>query len=300
MLNFKPIESKDKELIDSFVKTQEYLICEYSFVYLYIWKDLLKFEIYAEGSVLYIRGFRNGLYLYLLPVTKDGAGPMDEYYMNVEEYAVSKKQNWALVCAEKTGMAKFTEEFLNKYEFRINSKFSDYIYKAEDLIKLPGKKYHKKRTHLSNFKSDYNYEFLPLLKKDFSECLSFYDKWKEEKPESMDEDLYEEFRALKIAFDNFDELGLAGACIRIDGKIEGFTVGEYKNDISVTIHFEKCNTEFEGIYAAINQMFAERYFSNMVYINREDDMGLEGLRKAKMSYYPCMMGEKYNIVRRKS
>lgn len=294
MLDFRPIELCDKSCIEAFVKPKNYMICEYSFVYLMLWKDVMHFEYCVEEDVLFIRGFYGGRWLYFLPVTKTGA--MDEHYLKVERYAEEIGQRWKLVCAEYIGIKDFSAEFLHGYEFIKHVDLCDYIYRASDLIELPGKKYHKKRNHVSKFHSKYEYEFLPLRREDFSECLAFYDVWLNTKPEEMSKEMMDELSAIKKAFQLYEELGLVGACIKIDGKIRGFTIGEYTNAQMGTIHFEKCDSSFDGIFATINQLFAKEYFSQMSYINRQDDMGLPGLRKAKQSYYPVMMGDKYNMI----
>lgn len=296
MLQFRPVTIQDKEIIDDFIKEKQYWITEYSFTYMMLWNRVVFFEVCITEQALYFRCSYEGERFYFLPVVKDGN--LEAHYKELEVFADGEGQPWELICIDDINLQLLSPAFLENYVLERDVDYCEYIYRSEDLIGLKGKKYHSKRNHISKFNKLYDYTFLPLTKEDFAECLAFNNQWLEEKSEAMSQDMQDEVLALEDCFTYYDQLGLVGACIRIDGKLEGFAIGEYAHETMAVVHFEKCNPAFDGIYAAMNQMFAEKYFSKIPYINRQDDIGLEGLRKAKQSYHPVFMGEKYFMVRK--
>ena len=116
--------------------------------------------------------------------------------------------------------------------------------------------------------------------------------------DAVNDENYDEYAAVKRAFDNFEQLDFIGGALRVDGKIEAFTMGEALTSETFCTHIEKANTDIVGSYAAINNEFARNCLSSFKYVNREEDMGIEGLRKAKLSYYPAILLEKDNAILR--
>jgi hypothetical protein len=173
---------------------------------------------------------------------------------------------------------------------------SDYIYLTEDLIKLEGRKYHRKRNHIKQFKEKVSYRYIPLTSEWISECLRLETEWCDLRHCEAVPGLFNESMAIKEAFTHFEELGLKGGTILINGKVEAFTLGEPLNRDTAVIHIEKANSAYEGLYSLINQAFLENQWSGYTYVNREQDLGEEGLRKAKESYFPHHMINKYTIT----
>ena len=167
----------------------------------------------------------------------------------------------------------------------------DYVYSTYDLINLEGKKYHQKRNHINRFLKNYEYTYESIDDSNIEECIAAEIEWL--KGKEPDRSLQDEKIAIMEALNNFDQLGLKGGALRIDGKIQAFSIGDLLNPEMVVIHFEKANTEYHGSYAMINQQFAANCWKDIPYINREEDMGIPGLRKAKRSYHPIKMVEKY-------
>jgi hypothetical protein len=176
--------------------------------------------------------------------------------------------------------------------------FFDYLYLADDLINLRGKKFDGKRNHINKFKKLYEYEYEKLTAAHIDDCLRImYDR-------CVDNDC-DCLRGLEYACDrkpsaelleNFESLDCKGALIKVGGHYEAFTVGEALNRDTAVIYIEKANATVAGIYAFINQQFCEREWAGMTYINREEDEGIPGLRKAKLSYHPIRLIEKYTVV----
>lgn len=172
----------------------------------------------------------------------------------------------------------------------------DYVYLREKLANLSGRKYHGKKNHYNNFKKEYpDYVYEPIAPNNYEECKAFGDEWCEKRV-GGDESLRCELCAIHEAIDNFEVLDLRGGVIRIDGKVEAFSFGKKINDDTAVLHVEKANPEYRGLYAAINKDFAKHAWSDVVYLNREEDMGHEGLRMAKESYNPEFMVKKYSAV----
>ena len=173
---------------------------------------------------------------------------------------------------------------------------SDYVYLIKDLIKLEGRKYHRKRNHIKQFKEKYSYQYIPLTAEWIPECLRLETEWCDLRHCEVVPGLANESVAIKETFTHFDQLSVKGGVILIGGKVEAFTLGEPLNPETVVIHIEKANPAFEGLYSLINQAFLEKEWSDYTYVNREQDLGEEGLRKAKESYFPHHMINKYLIM----
>jgi len=175
---------------------------------------------------------------------------------------------------------------------------ADYVYLIKDLIELNGRKYGGKRNLIRQFKKDYRFEYINITKKIIPDCLEFQKKWCETHACIQNYPLHEENLAALELLNNLSHLDAFGAVIKINGTVEAFTVGSELNPDTAVIHLEKGNPTVKGIYQAINQMFCENRLQNYTYVNREQDMGSEGLRRAKMSYHPQHMVDKHILKMR--
>ncbi|MDR0531653.1 MAG: phosphatidylglycerol lysyltransferase domain-containing protein [Oscillospiraceae bacterium] len=171
---------------------------------------------------------------------------------------------------------------------------ADYIYRREDLAQLAGKKYHQKRNHVARFMKNNHWSYEEIDADNREECLKMAREWAELHAERDPEGLAEEERALRRAFEHYEAFGLRGGLLRVGGKIAAFTVGEALGGGTFCTHFEKAMPE-TGAYQMINKCFAER-LTEFEFINREEDLGDEGLRRAKLSYYPERLLEKFIAV----
>ena len=166
----------------------------------------------------------------------------------------------------------------------------DYLYLREDLASLSGKKYHKKRNHVNAFINNYTYEERPLRKANIEDARLILEEWQAGHEEPTD------YRAAREALDLFDELELKGYIVYVDGTPSAYTIGEpLMRGRSFVVHFEKANDRYRGIYQFINKAFATILPRHYTYINREQDLGDEGLRQSKMTYRPCGFVKKYRI-----
>ncbi|MDR2089154.1 MAG: phosphatidylglycerol lysyltransferase domain-containing protein, partial [Clostridiales Family XIII bacterium] len=174
----------------------------------------------------------------------------------------------------------------------------DYVYNTQDLIELKGRDYHAKKNHLNYFLNNYEYEYVSLHSAMADEAMDFIRRFNERKnlaDTHEKELLLMEERAMHDVFHNLEAIGYLTGAIRINGSIEALSIGGRLGKKTVTVHVEKANTEFRGLYQAINNEFCKHVAKDVKRINREEDMGIPGLRKAKLSYKPVMLVEKYTV-----
>ncbi len=184
--------------------------------------------------------------------------------------------------------------FPGKFIIEEDRDLADYIYKSEDLINLSGKKYHGKRNHIKRFK-DNNWSFETLTDENMEDCLEMNRQWCVLNDCGMDESKKAEFCAVKQSFKYYKELGFFGGLLRVDGRVIAYTMAERLNSNTVNVHIEKAFSDIQGAYPAINHEFVFNMASEYEYVNREEDLGIEGLRKAKLSYNPAILLSKYGV-----
>lgn len=190
----------------------------------------------------------------------------------------------------------------DKFKYIEERDLFDYIYDAESLRTLAGRKNQKKRNHINYFLKEYEnrFEYKLLSEENFNECLELMKAWttSKEEQDEFDDGIDDELIGIKKIFNNYsilkDRVKVAG--IYIDDKLEAFTIGELLNKNMALIHIEKANPDIRGLYPYINQQFILNEFSDVEFVNREEDLGIEGLRKAKLSYHPLRFVEKYTVT----
>lgn len=291
-MDLKPISIEDKCLFDEKIN-YSFTNSEATFANLFMWRKTSKTKYALVNDALCVFYTKsNGCTACCYPM---GECDITDTIDKIND--IFKSNNACFL------MESVTEEYKNvltqKYGDEIIAKelpsLFDYVYKTEKLINLSGKKLHSKRNHINKFKSLYNYKFDVLDKNYIDECIACSKKWLNEKYGNNTEDFIDEFTAIREALTNFDVLKLQGGVLLVDGEIVAFTLGEKLTDNTFVTHIEKANTNFEGAYAVINNEFAQNVCKDYEFINREEDMGLEGIRKAKLSYYPDLMIKKYSI-----
>ena len=197
---------------------------------------------------------------------------------------------WGLT---KQETEQLEEAMPGMFRFQLDRDASDYIYASQDLIHLAGRKFHGKRNHLARFQRSYNWSYEDITPENYADCKKIAHEWCVQNGGCGKEDgTDDETCAINMAFRSFEELKLSGGLLRVDGKPVAFTVGEEINPEVYLLHFEKALSGYEGLYAAINHEYAANHLENYRYINREEDLGIEGLRKAKLSYNPAILLEK--------
>jgi len=292
MIEFKKLESTSKELFDLYLKNK-YPNSEASFANMYIWRDFYRTR-YAE-----VEGY---LVVWNSPPGDDdfcympyGSGDLALCLAELKKHFESLGKKFIINSASHLE-AEMIKELYPDAVVKENRDFFDYVYLTESLITLSGRKLRSKRNHINNFRDSYKYVYRPIAEADFDSCRELARRAiLKTRSEDSDSFLFE-MKSIDDAFDKFSFLGLCGGLIEIDGQVVAFTVGEKLTDDCALIHIEKADTDYDGIYAAINNEFAKNAWSDVMYINREEDMGIEGLRTAKLSYRPHHMVEKYICI----
>lgn len=296
-MDFKKLEKSDKKIIDEFYNSGYYENSEHNFTNLYMWRNLCDIRWTVEDEILFIISLNDKMLAAWQPVCSKEK--IQTAIAKILDWAEKNKgeKNFSFVVVEKN----FAEE-LEKYphaNFKIEPDRNefDYVYLAEDLINLSGRKYHSKKNHLNSFRKDFPMaEYLPITSEIILKCRDELNRWYEihRKNNPNDPFICYEQAAIHEIFDNFDEFKLKGGAILLGEKVVAFTFGEKLNSDTAVVHVEKANPEVRGAYTAINQNFVATEWSNVTFINREADMGLESLRQAKESYRPVKLIEKFN------
>ena len=295
-LQFRDINIDDGKLFDKYKKNWCIENAEMTFEHLYIWGAHSFVQIAEENGCLYIKlRYPHEPSLIMPPIPIDSSVDYHAAVMRAKDYFESKGHP-AIFYSVCEPFKEMFEKYCPEFELTEHREAWDYVYNAEDLITLKGKKYHSKRNFINRLKLNYpDFQYRAITEDDFDLCMEVYDKWHSEHL-GKDIDQYDERESVVRALQNLNKLNLKGGAIFIDGQMKAFTVGGFVNDYMGHIHIEKAVDGIDGLYPAINQLFATENYKDMLFINREEDMGLEGLRKAKESYYPVKMTKKYTAV----
>ena len=290
MLDFKSIETSDKEWVDQLLAYSDYRGSEYCFTNLFIWEVVYKSLIARFKDFMLIRSGTPESYKYLYPA---GRGDKIEVMEAIIADACKEGSQLSVIGLSPPAKAELEALMPGRFDYTPVRDSFDYIYESKKLISLSGKKLQSKRNHINFFKNTYNWSYEELTKEVIPEVIEFNTNWCKEADCSKHKTLELEICAVKKCLDNYSNLKISGGVLRVDGEIAAYTIGEQINSDTAIIHIEKALTRFRGAYPMINREYAERVASNLQYINREDDIGDPGLRTAKESYHPLFMLEKF-------
>lgn len=290
LTNKLTIEKKD--YINSFLKKIETENSELTFTNLFMWRKSYNVEYAEISDMLVIMSKHNdGPRVVYFPI---GDGDFKSALDKVIEYYKEKNESFLLRISCEDDIKKLEKAYPEVFEIKEDIDSNDYIYSVSDLMGLKGKKYHAKRNFINRFKNKYNYEYQTMTPDMKRECMDLFMKWYEDKKDEV-EGVEEHLEAVSEIFENWEKLDIVGGCIRVDKKMIAFSFGEEligKNTMAL-IHLEHADISYDGAFPAMNNLFIQNEWKDFKYVNREEDMGLEGLRKAKQSYYPYKMGRKY-------
>ncbi|MDR0920131.1 MAG: phosphatidylglycerol lysyltransferase domain-containing protein [Oscillospiraceae bacterium] len=287
MLNFRKITIDDRFWIRELLKKSDYRGCEYSFANNLAWQRL------SDTMITRFEDFYLSVTAHKTFTFPAGDGDYDKVLAEMLRYSGEK-----LVISNVTSemmliIDKFIKKNNLKKEVDIDNDWWDYIYFQSDLATFKGKKYEKKRNHLNRF-YQYNWEYKPLEKEYFNECIAFAALSYNLKDGFTERSSVVEQYAIDRFFEYFEEMELMGGTLWVDDLLVAFTIGEKLNSDTFCTHIEKADINYHGAFTAINNEFAKRI--DCKYINREEDMGIMGLRKSKISYKPCFQLEKNTVT----
>lgn len=290
MLNFKPAQLSDKDWVNECLSHANSMNCEYTFGNMYIWTEAYNTMIAKHENFLFCRWGEGDEITYSVPL---GEGDFTQAVQMIIDDAKSLGITPRIYGITEGYRLMLQEAFTGKFTYHFDEGFNDYIYLVSKMTSLSGKKYHGKRNHITNFKKNHpDWTFEKISGDNIGECIAMHMHWIEEKGEA-DEDYVEELNAVLKAFESYDALGWKGGLIRTDGEVVAYCMGEgQQNGRCFVTHFEKASADIQGAFPIINQEFTKNCLQDYTYVNREEDLGLEGLRKAKQSYYPEIFLEK--------
>lgn len=293
-LQFRDFCLEDKTLIDSYTKPWASESSDLSFANLYIWGTEGKMQFAEFNEHLYIKLNFKGVPNFLwAPIPKFGTTVA---YRDAVCAGICYMESIGVEPTFRSVSDPFYSMLKNNCPelFEMPTDIaSDYIYERESLATLKGKKLHGKRNHINKFLSLYpDYEYRKLEPSMVEDCIALYDQWTEEKDVNSSA-FSDERKSVVLALRNLEALGLVGGTIFVDNTLIAFTVGERLLPHVQLIHIEKANFEYEGVFPMINQQYVLHECEGVELINREEDMGIPGMRKAKRSYNPIKMVDKY-------
>ena len=287
---FKRPELEDKELISSYFAKAPGRSCERTFVNVYLWSRHYKVKFAVIEDALVFRDEGDG-FAFSYPAGKDEA--VKKALEALMEYCRERKCPFRLYNVTEEHFAQLCGWFPDRFQIRYDRDAADYVYETEKLATLAGKKLHGKRNHINKFKAlypDWSYE--SLNDDNVEECFQMALKWRNQNGCDDDAEKNAEMCVTLNSLRLYKELGLRGGVLKIGEKIAAFSVGEPLCSDTFVVHIEKAFPDIEGAYPMINQQFVLHECMDYTYVNREEDTGAEGLRKAKLSYRPVFMVEK--------
>jgi len=289
MITFKPIEISDKGIIDSYLSLVNYRNCDFAFASLFCWQAKYKTSFAIIDNFFVIKYLcDDGLPCFMMPI---GEGNLSNALLKIIDEANRLKIRFRIHAVTSDMFDILNAALPGRFNFQEVRDYFEYVYLRDDLVNLSGKKYQPKRNHINQFKKNYpNYQTQRITQENIDDCRAIYLKWFENhKNNHNDEDLSDETISVMSAFDNYDELNLRGLILYVDNIPVAFSYGEALTEDTFVVHAEKALTDIQGAYTLINQEFSKQIAIGYHYINREEDLGIESLRKAKMSYYPYTM-----------
>jgi uncharacterized protein len=300
MNGFMPVEIWDRVHIEPILAKNPTQASEFTFAYLYMWQCDYGFQyVVRDGWLLIVSESTYDIPFALCPLPWNGQfvqQGFDEAVHWLRRQFAASGRPLVFGRVEEKRLPWFNGFACAEFTIERSDRTADYVYEAEALRELPGRKYGSKRNHISQFLRHHpDYEIVPVGEENLDECRRIIDQWCKARnctcgsPESCEK------YACNRMLDQWGKLDMQGILLRVDGMFEAFTIGELLDDRTVAIRYEKANGEIHGLYAILNRDFLQKFGPAICHVNREEDMGIEGLRKAKESYHPCLMIQKYTL-----
>lgn len=291
-VQFKRAELEDRDMISHYFYHHASRSCERTFVNVFLWSRQypVKWAI-IEGALVF-KSEDDSHVSYAFPAGDEES--VKKALAQMKAYSEEKGYPFSLYNVTPTDYEKLEQWYPGRFQIEYDRDEADYIYESEKLATLSGKKLHGKKNHVNKFKSVYEgrWSYEPMKKENLEECFQMALKWRNQNGCNEDEKKNAEMCVCLNALRLFEELELKGGILRVDGEIVAFTMGEPISPDTFVVHIEKAYADVPGAYNMINQQFVEHECMDYMYINREDDAGSEGLRKAKLSYRPVFLVEK--------
>ena len=290
MLNFQNLEKSRLKEYRSYYDDPKAVGLEYNFVSAYLWSREYSIKAAFFDDTLIKAYFRGdgSVWGYCLPSGKNVRGAVEAVFADAKE----KNERVCFGYLSQSERDALEAMYPGRFEFERSDTTQDYIYYSGDLAYLAGKKYHSKRNHISKFFRTYdNAVVRSITPENTGDALAVVKLWCEEN--GIDRETYAEYYVILEALNNLREFEMRGIILYVGNKPVAMTLGSEISPVCFDVNFEKALTAYDGSYAVINNEFAKR-LTAYTYINREEDLGLEGLRKSKLSYHPAIIYDRYD------
>ena len=296
MIELHPLTLADKAWIDPLVWAENSSSADYNFGNMFLWDHSFRQLVGRVGDRMIVMPCYQDEPFFAWPV---GRGDIAPALQAIEAYTKAQGLPFLLRGVTAEHLPLVEKLYPGRCAVEAGRDYWDYLYTVEKLSDLAGKKLHSKRNHIHRFLEQNDWRFEPLEPRHFSACQELLDMWMASCGEDEQDGIYEEYEALQKAFRYYRELQLDGGVLYSGDTLIAFTIGEPICEHTFDVHFEKAMSLIQGSYTMINREFC-RYirakYPGIRWINREDDTGRPSLRKAKLSYYPDRMVEKYTVV----
>ncbi len=298
MLEFKPFNLEDKDFICKYLRSENSRSADYNFGNNFMWADRYNQRYAAKGDRLIISVDYKGRQMFSFPI---GSGAIEPAIEEIRALSGTRRMVIRGVTDEHKALLEDAYPYL--FDFEPDRDSYDYIYTVEKMSTFSGKKLHAKRNHCNRFERENEWDFQLLTKELVPECMAMLKEWTAERGGEDDDGIKDEHSAILRGMLNYEKLGLLGGVLRSSGKVVGFTIGERSSADTFNVHFEKAYMGIHGAYPMVAREMARKVAELMPkvrYLNREEDMGLENLRKAKYDYFPEFLLAKYTATERKT
>lgn len=304
-MEFREITLQDRDWMRQLLGYSDNRATEFNFTVLYIWRGIMRSKVCRAGEYFVVKFHPKDAPapMYLFPVGKGTQQQLQQLIGQCMEDAKGNGFPFLMASVQQEQIEVLESLFPDKFVFEPYRNSFDYIYSAEDLVFLRGKKFQSKRNFISRFKRQEGWSYEAVGKNNLEECARMSIKWCAKYGCGKDPSMASESCSVKNAIENFEELGLCGGLLRLNGEVVAFTIAEKTNSDTLLVHIEKAYADIVGAYPTIaNEFLRNTIVSDeatgqlsVKYINREDDAGDLGLREAKMQYHPLFLLEKYSV-----
>lgn len=293
-MKFKSISLEDKNLFTNLLASRYQENINYNFTSLFIWQEWEPYEwTDCHGTICIKR--KNPESMAISPPIAANDEDIIAATIGMQRYFKEMGYPFIIVEVTQNYLDLYNKAFPGKFKVEECRDAANYIYKTTDLAFLKGRRYSSKRNHIHRFfRENPNSRLVPLTRDLIPSCLEVMDTWYNSKSKP-NLDMQKEKEGIYKALDHLEDLDYTGACLMTDNKIVAFTFGEPINKDTVGIHVEKADYNYRGAFAVINSLFLKEYWLAYPYVNRDEDMGDEGMRTAKQSYHPCKLHMKYTL-----
>lgn len=292
MLQFRKLTISDRDWTQPFIEAEDSRSADYNFGNIYMWDGAYRQRLAAlEGRLLTKLRYED-MPFFAFPI---GSGSVKPAIDALTEFAAHRGYPLAIRGITEPHRALLEAAYPGRFRFTEDRDCFDYVYSIEKLATFSGKKLHGKRNFCNRFEKEHSWEFKRLTPQLMPWCMGMLGEWHGDYGSTPD-GLDDEHAAIVRGFMRWRELGLEGGALFAEGKLVGFTVGEVTSSDTFDVHFEKAFASIPGAYPMVCREFARQIMAdhpNIVYLNREDDMGHENLRSAKLEYYPEFLLAKY-------